>query len=44
MLFDRDDDGSARYARQAAERFEAMGYRGLAATARAEAEERKANE
>lgn len=41
MLLDRDDDGTSRYALRAAERFEGIGYRGLAAEARREAEERK---
>ena len=44
MLLDRDDDGTSRYALRAAERFEGIGYRGLAADARAEAFTRKGQE
>ena len=44
MLLDRDDDGTSRYALRAAERFEGMGYRGLAADARAEAVTRREDE
>lgn len=44
MLLDRDDDGTSRYALRAAERFEGMGYRGLAADARGEAFTRRQEE
>jgi hypothetical protein len=44
MLLDRDDDGSARYALLAADRFAAIGYLGLAANARTEARERRVGE
>ena len=44
MLLDRDDDGTARYALLAADRFDAMGYRGLAFHAREEARSRREEE